>query len=158
MDTKPDFVVQWLEQSQRLFAGDDAAQLQARHAVEEAYREAVKQGVAGEDAWRKALQTVGTVSAYGKAVYQKEVRSFRRSIVVLFVVAAVGALYAAVQMAMIFSTPLDVLNARSSSPTIASGAGAGLGGAIGLCLLCLGIGLYRCWQLRQFQQKNQHLG
>lgn len=158
MDTKPDFVLQWLEQSQRLFAGDDTAQLQARHAVEEAYRDAVKQGVAGEDAWRKALQTVGTVSAYGKAVYEKEVRSLRRSILVLFVLAAAGALYAAVQMAFIFSTPIGELTAPSSSPTIASGAGAVLGGAIGLCLLCLGIGLYRCWQLCQFRQKNQHLG
>lgn len=151
MTNYPDFVQRWLTEAEAALP-DDQQRLQARHALEEAYRAACARGLESNAAWQAALDEVGTVAQYLEHTQQKELAFSRKCARSFFAAAAVCLIYLAVRIALTSFAPDAKQVYRNPSIVVTSGSGADMGFAVGIGLLCLAVGIYF---RRQFSQQKQ---
>lgn len=153
MTNYPDFVQRWLTEAEAALP-DDQQRLQARHALEEAYRAACARGPEGDAAWQAALDEVGTVAQYLERTQQKELAFSRKCACGFFAAAAVCLVYLVARIALTSFAPDAAQVYRNPSIVVNSGSGADMGFAVGIGLLCLAVGIYFRRQLAQRKQRG----
>lgn len=139
--TYPDFVQSWLQEAEAALP-DERSRMQARHALEEAYRAACKAGQAENAAWQTALAQTGAPAQYLARTRQAEERQSRKTARVLFLLAAVCAVYLAARVALTGFAPDTAGVYRNPVVAVMGGSGADMGFAAGFGLLCLAAGCY----------------